>query len=62
MGKLQDFKGLFFPKQYFLIDVKYLLTFKDEDIGNFQGWEVVVRRLKDGRQVLKEYAEFLKQR
>lgn len=35
---------------------------QDEDIGNFQGWESVVRRLKDGRQVLKEYAEFLKQR
>jgi len=37
-------------------------SFWDEEIGQFQGWEVVVRRLKDGRQVLKEYAEFLKQR
>jgi len=37
-------------------------SFWDEDIGNYQGWETVARRLKDGRQVVKEYAEFLKQR
>lgn len=37
-------------------------SFWDEDIGNYQGWETVARRLKDGRQVLKEYSEFLKQR
>ena len=35
---------------------------QDEDIGNYQGWETVARKLKDGRQVVKEYAEFLKQR
>jgi len=37
-------------------------SFWDEEIGLFQGWEIIVRRLKDGRQVLKEYSEFLKQR
>jgi len=37
-------------------------SFWDEDIGNYQGWETVARRLKDGRQVLKEYSEFVKQR
>ena len=36
--------------------------FQNEDIGNFAGWEVLVRRLKDDRSVAKEYAEFLRQR
>ena len=44
-----------------LILTHFLFT-QDEDIGNYQGWETVARRLKDGRQVLKEYSEFLKQR
>ena len=38
------------------------VSFQNEEIGNFEGWESVLRRLKDGRQILKEYAEFLKQR
>ena len=39
-----------------------LIFSQNEEVGNFQGWETVLRRLKDGRQVLKEYSEFLKQR
>lgn len=41
---------------------KFDNSFWNEEIGNFQGWELIIRRLKDGRHVLKEYAEFLKQR
>jgi len=36
--------------------------FWNADIGNFQGFEVIVKRLKDGRSVCKEYVEFLRQR
>ena len=35
---------------------------QNEDVGNFQGWDLITRRMKDGRQILKEYSEFLKQR
>ena len=31
------------------------------DIGNFTGFEVLVKRVKDGRAVCKEYTEFLRQ-
>jgi len=37
-------------------------NFWNADIGNFQGFEVIVKRLKDGRSVCKEYVEFLRQR
>ena len=46
-----------FKYQHFL-----QFSLQNEDVGNFQGWDVITRRMKDGRQVLKEYAEFLKQR
>jgi len=37
-------------------------NFWNVDIGNFQGFEMVVKRLKDGRTVCKDYLEFLRQR
>jgi len=37
-------------------------NFWNADIGNFHGFEVIVKRLKDGRSVCKEYVEFLRQR
>ena len=44
-----------------LTKILYIL-FQNKDIGNFQGFEVLVKRLKDDRAVCKEYAEFLRQR
>lgn len=37
-------------------------NFWNPDYGNFQGFEVLVKRLKDGRSVCKEYVDFLRQR
>ena len=36
--------------------------FQNGEIGNFQGFETLVKRLKDDRSVCKEYVEFLRQR
>lgn len=43
-------------------ETKFDNNFWNEDIGNFQGWEVVIRRLKEGRQILKDYTDFVRQR
>merc|ERR1719507_2553559 len=37
-------------------------NFWNVDMGNFAGFEVLVKRVKDGRAVCKEYTEFLRQR
>jgi len=45
---------------------KSQLSFKNNfwngEIGNFQGFEVLVKRLKDDRSMCKDYLEFLRQR
>ena len=41
-------------------DHSFLL--QNEDIGSYEGFEAVVNRLKAGRTVIKQYAEYLKQR
>ena len=40
----------------------YFFIFKNEEVGTFDGWESIVQRLKSGRAVIKQYAEYLKQR
>ena len=36
--------------------------FWDEELGSFKGWERLLDRLREGRQGLKQYAEFLRER
>jgi len=35
---------------------------QNPEVGNFAGFEVIVKRTKDGRNISKEYIEFLRQR
>lgn len=42
--------------------VNFSESFWNEDIGSYEGFEAVVNRLKAGRTVIKQYAEYLKQR
>jgi hypothetical protein len=46
---------------YFYCVLKCVLV-QNPEVGNFAGFEVIVKRTKDGRNISKEYIEFLRQR
>ena len=58
------FRNNFWVNSFWYVLILYfnINYVQNGDIGNFQGFEVLVKRLKDDRSVCKEYAEFLRQR
>lgn len=37
-------------------------SFWSDEVGDFKGWEVVSAQVKEGRHIIKQYVDFLKQR
>lgn len=35
---------------------------QSDEVGDFKGWEVVSAQVKEGRHIIKQYVDFLKQR